>query len=349
MKGIAHFLTGVALATCIPEVATRAAAGSLLPALGGVAGLLPDTLDFKFTRFLESTGTEIDPGAEPDARRIAEQVSAAVQRAFQERAPQRVTLHTVRLGADRWRRYEVHFDGERCEVSVHIGPQVSTSQIAVPQSEPTGDSSARVPVGLAFRAQGAERVVVDIFSGPTLAFERIGDTVTIDLQPWHRRWSHSLVLAVALGLGVAALTALVERWRHAALSRLPLLNGLVVALALAAHIAEDQLGYMGSNLGYPFTRRRTPGLKLFHAGDAAPNFLTVWVSLALIMANLARSPSTVHLSPWLFVLIGGAPVVVVSAAAIWRRARVRPEHLRAGLGAGPQREVEAETEDALPG
>lgn len=52
MKGIAHFITGVAIATLFPEVVGRAAEGSLLPVLGGIAGLLPDTLDFKFVRYL---------------------------------------------------------------------------------------------------------------------------------------------------------------------------------------------------------------------------------------------------------------------------------------------------------
>jgi len=45
MKGITHFLTGVAIATFFPEVVRQAADGSLLPVLGGVAGILPDTLE----------------------------------------------------------------------------------------------------------------------------------------------------------------------------------------------------------------------------------------------------------------------------------------------------------------
>ena len=52
MKGIAHFITGVAIATMFPEVVEQAAGGSLLPVLGGIAGILPDTIDFRFTRYL---------------------------------------------------------------------------------------------------------------------------------------------------------------------------------------------------------------------------------------------------------------------------------------------------------
>ena len=53
MKGIAHFTAGLCAATFIPGVAESAAAGSLLIALGGAAGLLPDTLDFKLARYLK--------------------------------------------------------------------------------------------------------------------------------------------------------------------------------------------------------------------------------------------------------------------------------------------------------
>ncbi|MDW7991044.1 MAG: hypothetical protein RMK65_02665 [Anaerolineae bacterium] len=54
MKGITHFLTGVALTTFFPEVVHQAADGSP-PVLGGVAGILPDTLDFKFAVILSGT------------------------------------------------------------------------------------------------------------------------------------------------------------------------------------------------------------------------------------------------------------------------------------------------------
>ena len=62
MKGIAHFAVGVAVATFVPDVV--AAAGRDLafgPLVGGLAGLLPDTLDFKLFRFLERRDVEIDP------------------------------------------------------------------------------------------------------------------------------------------------------------------------------------------------------------------------------------------------------------------------------------------------
>jgi hypothetical protein len=51
MKGISHFITGVAIATFFPEVVQAGGVGSLLPMLGGIGGILPDTIDFKFARY----------------------------------------------------------------------------------------------------------------------------------------------------------------------------------------------------------------------------------------------------------------------------------------------------------
>jgi membrane-bound metal-dependent hydrolase YbcI (DUF457 family) len=98
--------------------------------------------------------------------------------------------------------------------------------------------------------------------------------VRLTFLPWHRRQTHSLVLAALAGLLAAAL------WGPAA--------GLAAALGYAVHVLEDQLGAMGSNLLWPFTRRRTPGLGLLRSGDAWPNVLTVLIAVALILINLIR-------------------------------------------------------------
>ncbi|MCK4316942.1 MAG: archaeal/vacuolar-type H+-ATPase subunit I, partial [Anaerolineae bacterium] len=126
MKGIAHFITGVTIATFFPEVVQQAAGGSVLPMLGGIAGILPDTLDFKFARYFERYDLEIDPGPDPDARDIAEQVVGAMRRAYETRKPQNIMLHTIRLGADLWRQYTIRFDPEQEEVAVRVGPVVNT-------------------------------------------------------------------------------------------------------------------------------------------------------------------------------------------------------------------------------
>jgi hypothetical protein len=68
MKGIAHFASGLAVATFFPEIVYGASQNlSLAPLLGGAAGLLPDTLDFKVVRYFSRLDEEIDPAKITDA------------------------------------------------------------------------------------------------------------------------------------------------------------------------------------------------------------------------------------------------------------------------------------------
>jgi hypothetical protein len=319
MKAIAHFVTGIALATFFPEVVERAAGGSLLPVLGGVAGILPDTLDFKFVRYLERYDHEIDPAPEPDPRQIAEQVADAMRQAYESGEPRSIMLHTIRLGADRWRQYVVRFDPEQSEVGVRIGPIVSTGQIPCLGSEPEGVGETRVPVGVPMVPTYDREIAVDIFSGPSFTFERRGDRLHVDFLSWHRRWSHSVTLAAALGLGAAGIVALIESLTGDVTST-PLWAGLVVGLGLLGHVLEDQLGFMGSNLLFPFTRERTRGLGLLHSGDAVPNLLAVWVGIMVILFNLDRLSARPRLDPW-WAFLGLAvalPVVALGGSYAWQ-------------------------------
>lgn len=342
VKGIAHFVTGVALATFFPEVVERGAGGSILPVLGGIAGVLPDTLDFKFLRYFQRYDLEIDPGPEPDPKRIAERVVGATRRAYESGERQRVMLHTVRLGPDLWRRYTLRFDPEQSEIVVRAGPIVDTGQVPVPGSEPEDAEEARIAVGVPMARIYDAEVAVDIFNGPSFTFERRDDQLHVHFLEWHRRWSHSFTLAAAMSLGAAAVAAPIELLFSGALTRTPLWVGLVVELGLVGHILEDQLGYMGSNLFFPFTRDRTPGLGLLRSGDAIPNFLTVWTSLVLILFNLDRFSDQPQLSPW-WTFLGLAvmlPAVLLVGVYQWRRKRgsEEPEALR-------QQEIMAEAEE----
>ena len=328
MKGVAHFITGVALATFFPEVVQQAEMGSLLPMLGGIAGILPDTLDFKFVRYFERFDTEIDPGPEPNARDIAEQVVGAMRKAYETDKPQNIMLHTIRLGADLWRQYAIRFDPEQNKVAVRIGPVVNTGQVPLPSSEPEGANEARVKVGVPMVHTYDAENKVDIFSGPSFRFERREDKLHIHFLDWHRRWSHSLTLAAALGLlGWLVL----GKW-----------GGLVIGLGFTGHILEDQLGFMGSNLFYPLTQRRTTGLQLLRSGDAIPNFLTVWTAVALILFNLDRFSGQPLLNPWWFLGLAAAlPVVVLGGWYQWQRRHGKPE----AKEALQQRDIVSEAEE----
>jgi membrane-bound metal-dependent hydrolase YbcI (DUF457 family) len=297
MKGIAHFITGVAVATFFPEVVYGATQHlSFGPVLGGLAGLLPDTLDFKFLRYFERLDQEIDPASitteagHPDPQGIAEQIAEAMNRAYEGENRIEIQLHTLKLGADLWRQYSVIFDLKENGIVVHVGPVVTTGQVPIPGSEipalAPGWAQAQAPILYTYDGE----IVIDIFSGPSLAFKRAGDAVEVTFLPWHRAWTHSLFLVLLLGLAGLLVGPV---------------YGLVMALAALAHILEDQMGYMGSNLLFPFTRGRMMGWKLFRSGDAIPNFLTVWISLTLILLNLDRFSAAplIPVVPYLLLVI----------------------------------------------
>ena len=46
------------------------------------------------------------------------------------------------------------------------------------------------------------------------------------------------------------------------------------------------MGHMGSNILFPFTKKRSPGFKMMHSGDAFPNFAGVWICCLLIFWNI---------------------------------------------------------------
>ena len=274
MKGIAHFISGVAAASFCPWAIEAAQNGN--PAffiLGAVAGILPDTIDFKFYRFFYHHEVSIYP--EPtklDPQPVADAVAAAVTEAAVTGRPVRLKLATIKTGVDDWRQYRVRIDPDSGEVRVQFGPVVSTGQSpqfgTLPANRPVAVARFSVPVKPSYEPV----YTVDIFDGPSFLFKRgeIG-TVEIDFLPWHRNWSHSFTVAALLA-GFASL------WTWQA--------GVVVFCAYALHIIEDQTGHMGSNLFFPFTKRRTPGLKWMYSGDALPNFGCVWLCCLLIFWNV---------------------------------------------------------------
>lgn len=338
MKGISHFITGVALATFFPEVAQAGAQGSLLPMLGGIGGILPDTLDFKFARYFERYSTEIDPGPDPDPEVIADGLANAMRTAYEEGKSQNVMVHTIRLGGDLWREYAIRFDPEDGQVAVRIGPLVNTGQVPFPGTEPKGAAEARRKLDVPLVHTYSSEYKVNIFSGPSFRFEREGDQLYVHFLDWHRRWSHSLTLAVAVGLATLLLVGLFAGWN------VGFWAGLVAGLGFAGHVLEDQLGYMGSNLLWPFTKKRVPGLKMIHSGDAIPNFLTVWISVAAILFNLDRFSAEPRLDPWWFLGLAVAlPAVVLGAVYFAQKARPRPG--QASLEAKRQADMVAEVEE----
>jgi len=277
MKGIAHFVSGVAAASFCPWAVHAALEGNpLYFILGGAFGLLPDTVDFKFYRFFYRHDIYVTPDPRhPDPQAIANEIARGVEMARDRKRPVRVKLNTVRMGADYWQQYLVHFDAKKQEVAVRFGPVVNTGQVPVPgtvgQDRPVGRARLACPIVQTYDAL----TKVDIFDGPTFAMEADGQgSVVLHFLPWHRNWSHSLVVGGVLAL----LGWLIWSWQAA----------VVILAGFSAHVVEDQLGLMGSNLFFPISRRRFHGLHLMRSGDAIPNFAAVWTCCLLIFWNLYR-------------------------------------------------------------
>ena len=325
MKGIAHFLTGLALATFFPDVIQDAEAGSLLPVLGAIGGLLPDTLDFKFVQFWEDYDIDINPEPEPNAEEIVDVIVNALDNVIATGKSLHLRANTIRLSADTWRRYTIEFIPDEGEILVSIGPIVTTDKKALP-------GSALEPFQIARRRFDGQILLpykrcydIDVFQGPSFLFFLDGQSIGVQFLDWHHRWTHSLFVALAAGLCIGLITGcfmdrVVAIWM-----------GVLCWLGYSAHVLEDHLGYLGCNLWWPFSKQRRSGLGLFHSGDAIPNFITVWLSLVIILFNLDRYGSTSYLSAEPYLIIGvGVPIIAVIALYIWQRRkniddRIKPD------------------------
>ncbi len=316
MKGIAHFVTGVTAASFFPWSIEAALAGNpLYFVLGGAFGLLPDTLDFKFYRFFYRHDLTLDPDPlHPDPQGMAEALAGAVAQARREGRTVRAKLNTISLGADAWQQYTVRFDADAGEVRVRFGPAVNTGQVPIPGTQPDRPPEGRAALeGPLVQTYDAE-TTVDIFDGPSFAFEPEADgRVVLHFLPWHRTWSHSLTLAAGAALAAWPLFG----WRAA----------LVMIAGFLGHVAEDQLGYMGSSLLFPFARTRFKGLHAMRSGDAAPNFLVVWICGLLVFWNLwRRAPAPPDIGFLRYALVGMLPVALFGLAhyALARRRATDP-------------------------
>ena len=312
MKGFSHFMSGVAVASFGPWAIDAALKGNpVFFVLGGACGILPDTLDFKFYRFFYEHDVYVEPDpAAPDAQAIAEQVAGAVALGVEEKRMVRLKLSSIRLGADFWQQYLVQFDNENMEVVVSFGPVVNTGQVPVDGTADLHPEVGRAKLPAKVIQTYDAKLKVDIFDGPTIGLKpRADGDFDLDFLPWHREWSHALTVGLFLGilwyLGCALFGAWTMAWQ-----------GLVtIAGCYAVHVIEDQMGHMGSNLFYPFTKERTSGLHWMHSGDGLPNFMAVWISCLLIFWNLyLRQPAMTHHFGFIHLMMVG---LVVPGLIFW--------------------------------
>lgn len=310
MKGIAHFASGLCVATFVPGVVERAMDGSLLIALGGACAMLPDFLDFRFAKFLERRDADIAPDPQqPSAQSLADAI-ANEMRAVTPQRSRVVQLHPARRGVIDWVLYVIRFESVQGDVVVALNDQAAHSHVGKIDYTYDGD------------------LEVGELGGPSLKFSQTDKGVRVEFLPWHRVWSHSLVLAlfasVVFGLLIEPLA------------------GVVAGLGYAIHVIEDQLGFLGSNLFWPLTKNRSDGLKLLHSGDTIPNMLTVWLSLAFILLNLdrARTVPLLDLTGFLFFAVILPTIVLL---VIYARKRIKNTNVNA---TERERDALAETEEA---
>lgn len=288
MKGLTHFVVGVATTSFFPAAVAAGAGGNpLFFILGGVFGLLPDTIDFRFRRFFSAHDIQIAPDpAKLDAQVIADGIAGAINEAHATGEAVRIKLHTIPLGPDTWRRYSVRFDVVKEQVAVEYGPAVTTGQTPVDNTEPEGRRRATAVLNCAVRLDYEATSTIDILDGPLFRMTPTADgKVCPEFIAWHRTWSHSIITAFLMAMAVAAAGAVTSSRSSA------LLMGAVAFAAHAAHILCDQLGHMGSAVLFPVIRKRTAGLRLMHSTEALPNFITIWTCCLLIFRNLQAATS----------------------------------------------------------
>ncbi|MBU1108749.1 MAG: metal-dependent hydrolase [Candidatus Riflebacteria bacterium] len=326
MKGFTHFISGIAVASFFPQAVHMASQEqSFILCLGGIFGIMPDTLDFKFARYFHKSDIEIRPDPKNlDARVIAESVADAIRKAEKE-GRGTVQLHTMQLGSNLWRSYTLAFDSATSEVVVEIGPEVDTGQMPFEGTElkDPAKASARVKVESQFLQQFDKKSQIAIMTGPCFEFVKRGEgKIEIVFLPWHRTWSHSFTLGLLISFLVGLYTFfMVAEGPNPEMYSIPrwLLYPLIILFGSMVHIIEDSTGFMGNNLFYPFTKDRTNGLGLMSAAEAIPNFLFVWTSIICILYNLDRfryapisTPPGIESTTSFFFWFYGIPVAVMA-------------------------------------
>ena len=218
----------------------------------------------------------------PHPQYIADAVARAIDEAYETGRMVTVKIHNIRMPGDFYRRFLIQYDSGNRRIIVHMGPLVSTGGLPLEGTEPPEYRRMGVAeTKHAFRKVYPRPTVIDAFSGPEIGYERVGDVVEEVFIPWHRGFSHSLTASVVVGviMGLVTLVFGYANWPYLAVAS---------TLGHAMHVLEDQLGFMGSVLLPPLTKRRIPGLMLGPSRQGLINFATNWLMLALIAWNVNR-------------------------------------------------------------
>jgi len=288
LETVARFIAGMAWASCWPAARQAAEDGNpVFFLIGGVCGLLPDTLDQWLARFLRRIDVHIvpDPLA-PDPRLVADALAQAGAVCHGRGRTVHVELYPGQDSNGAWHRFTVRMDtGHRLVTVSHAGCSASAPlPVNITGIHPftfqTGDS----PLSLSMEC--SER-----------------DRISLDLMPWRQGWSHSLILAAGLGLAAGLITGVV--------------GGLIAAGACTLHILMDHSGFSGTGAFFPFSRRRTAGLQLLAPSrEKGFNLGVIWLGVVLTGWTLMRSalPAMGMIPPVQVILFAG---IIPAAGLMW--------------------------------
>jgi len=320
MKGLSHFIMGLAIATCF-ATAVRATVmeGSLILLLGGIFGVLADTIDFRVAKYMEKQDYEVDPDPENfDPQVVAQTMADAINQAYVEQRTIKIQFHTMKMSADLWRRYSIQIDTYAKEIRCKLGPIVTTGKSEIPGTTPppeAGTGIARLVPEVIHTYEADTHV--DIFSGSDFAFVPEGDKIRIDFIPFHRQWSHSFTFPLLLfpigfliyGLNEMGYTA-----------------SLIILFAYWGHVMLDQTGMLGSNLFPPFTHKRSQGMMLTRAMNSFGNFAVNYTNIMIMVWNVNYfTPGkmivgsqwaewlSIGVDSWLFYWVGLANLLILYA------------------------------------
>ena len=113
----------------------------------------------------------------------------------------KIQLHTIKLSYETFQQYTIQFDTEENNVIVSIGPVVSMGKVPYPGTEPPeGEGIGIAKTKNKILQTYNKPSTADIFSGPQFGFQPTKDGVRVEFIPFHRKWSHSLTLALIMGV-----------------------------------------------------------------------------------------------------------------------------------------------------
>jgi membrane-bound metal-dependent hydrolase YbcI (DUF457 family) len=259
MKGITHFCTGIAVASCFPYAIEIASLGNpICFIIAGIMSLIPDTIDFKLLCFLKHIDCRIVPEHENfNPQLIADEIANFVELSHETNRRKDLRLCSIRSSPDKWFEYSVTFKGQQIIVQENGNKQESKRGVA----------SAALP----FHCKYESTMTATIFVGPTITMTPKAHHTQVDFIDWHRGCTHSFMMAIVLSI-IAAIVFNTT-------------VGIIAFTAYSSHILLDQIGHMGSSIFWPFNKRKINGCSMCHSDSRFANIFTVTLSILIIFAN----------------------------------------------------------------